>query len=157
MKVFWWELYFCIKSWSPSSPKLFNIPNNTKHGMWKWRVGGLYTAWDWHEPTRTARWRLCAQWGVKNQKRPPSLSRYADGAPSPPRDNTEASRHRPASLPALKRWLQIKACLASQAKIYAITRHTDAPRVAWCLNNADKRRQEVFFLSSIWFVLWFST
>lgn len=146
MKVFWWELYFCIKSWSPSSPKLFNIPDNTEHGMWKWRVGGLYTAWDWHEPTRTARWRLRAQWGVKNQKRPQSLSRYADGAPSPPRDNTEASRHRPASLPALKRWLQIKACLASQAKIYAITRHTDAPRVAWCLNNADKRRQEVFFI-----------
>lgn len=95
MKVFWWELYFCIKSWSPSSPKLLNFPNNTKHVMWKWRVGGLYTAWDWHEPTRTARWRLRAQWGVKNQKRPPSLSHYTDGAPSPPRDNTEASRHRP--------------------------------------------------------------
>lgn len=56
----------------------------------------------------------------------------------------EASRHRPASLPALKK-VAADACLASQAKIYAITRHTDAPRVAWCLNNADKRRQEVFF------------
>lgn len=101
--------------------------------MWKLGVGALYTAWDWHEPTRTARWRLMAQWGVKNQKRPPRLLHCTGDAPSSRRDNTEASRRRFASLPAFKRWPQIKWCLASQAKIYATTLHTDAPRVAWLL------------------------
>lgn len=64
----------------------------------------------------------------KTQKRPPRcLAPQSDGAASSRRDNTEASRLRSASLAALQRWLQIKAGLASQAKIYATT---DAPRDA---------------------------